>query len=433
MHHLCQYYAVTEGGITIGCDGSEALKKSFIYKLDIEDPCYDLLAAIHRLRTLSPLTWSFRHVKGHQDSLGQEPDHWAELNILMDSKAKRFMPTATLLPRQLSIWMEPWSLWISGQKLTGRISSILYSLVHDERAKAYWATKTDLDNLALEATDWSCIGTAMQEIPRTQIVFLSKHVAGMCGVGKFMLCWKEWDHDNCPWCGSPEDSTHVWRCSGQNTNEVWGRSLSALRSWMAYAHTDPELASLILTSLNNWRYTVPAGAPPLRLADLVQYQHTIGWGKFLEGWLSNEWQAIQQRYYDSLCMRRTGRWWTMALIKKLWDIVWDLWEHRNNILHEAESRPTTRDLQRLTRDITTTFHDLSTYIPLPPHDMHLLQLPLMDLLQKSFLYKCEWLCLATFSLSSIKSSSWNDSTRTSRMLQGMRCSLSEWLSTANSG
>ena len=39
MHHMCRYYAVTEGGITIGCDGLEALKKSFIYNLDIEDPC----------------------------------------------------------------------------------------------------------------------------------------------------------------------------------------------------------------------------------------------------------------------------------------------------------------------------------------------------------------------------------------------------------
>jgi hypothetical protein len=241
--------------------------------------------------------------------------------------------------------------------------------------KAYWAAKADLDNLAPEATDWPCIGTAMQEIPRTRRVFLSKHVAGMCGVGKFMLHWKEWDHDNCPRCGSPEDSTHVWLCSGQNTNEVWGRSLSVLRSWMASAHMDPELASLIFTSLNNWRYAVSFGVPPLRLANLVQYQHTIGWGRFLKGWLSKEWQAIQQRYYDSLCMRRTGRRWTIALIKKLWNIAWDLWEHRINILHEAESRLTTRDLQRLTRDITTTFHDLSTYIPLSPHDMHLLQPP----------------------------------------------------------
>jgi hypothetical protein len=305
---------------------------------------------------------------------------------LMDSKTKRFMPTATLLPRQHLIWMEPWLLWISGRKLTGRISSILYSLVHDEIAKDYWAAKTDLDNLALEATDWSCVGTVMREVPRTRRVFLSKHVAGMCGVGKFMLRWKEWDHDNCPWCGSPEDSTHGWRCSGQNANEVWGRSLSALRNWMESIHTDPELSSLILTSLNKWCYAPPTGAHPLRLADLAQCQYTIGWGRFLEGWLSEEWQAIQQLYYDSLCMRRTGRRWTIALNKKLWDIAWDFWEHRNNILHEAENRPTTRDLQRLTQDITTTFHNLSTYILLPPHDMQLLQLPLMDLLQKSLLY-----------------------------------------------
>jgi hypothetical protein len=31
-----------------------------------------------------------------------------------------------------------------------------------------------------------------------------------------------------------------------------------------------------------------------------------------------------------------GKRWAIALIQKLWDTAWDLWEQRNGILHEQE-------------------------------------------------------------------------------------------------
>jgi len=213
-HYLCSYLNILEGGITIGCDGLEALRKSFAYKLHFEDPCFDLLAAIHRMRTTSPLCWTFQHVKGHQDSFGSELDHWAQLNILMDARAKRFLTTAFSVPRFQTFWQEPWSLWIDGKKVTNKFTPTVYSLVQDQRAVTYWGQKADLCSDDFPVVDWHSIGTAIREIPRSRRVFLSKHLSGMCGVGKFMLRWKEWDHDRCPRCGSSEDSAHIWLCSG---------------------------------------------------------------------------------------------------------------------------------------------------------------------------------------------------------------------------
>jgi hypothetical protein len=41
--------------------------------------------------------------------------------------------------------------------------------------------------------------------------------------------------------------------------------------------------------------------------------------------------------------RRTGLRWLTALIQKLWDVAWDMWDHRNRVLHQEHS--VARDLQ----------------------------------------------------------------------------------------
>ena len=55
------------------------------------DRHYDLLSAAHHALLTSPISWTYHHVKGHQDD---DPDatldQWALLNIQMDSLAKAY-------------------------------------------------------------------------------------------------------------------------------------------------------------------------------------------------------------------------------------------------------------------------------------------------------------------------------------------------------
>jgi hypothetical protein len=91
VSNICCQYGLTEGAIEIGCDGQEALYRCFSpdFHPTPTDSHYDLLAAAHTLRDTCPITWSYRHVKGHQDNdPAAELDQWAELNIEMDLRAK---------------------------------------------------------------------------------------------------------------------------------------------------------------------------------------------------------------------------------------------------------------------------------------------------------------------------------------------------------
>jgi hypothetical protein len=57
---ICEHFGITSGAIKVGCDGQIALQKAFgrgpKYDPDITDANYDLLSAIWKLLTRSPVT-----------------------------------------------------------------------------------------------------------------------------------------------------------------------------------------------------------------------------------------------------------------------------------------------------------------------------------------------------------------------------------------
>jgi hypothetical protein len=166
-----------------------------------------------------------------------------------------------------------------------------------------------------------------------------------------MKRWKERDTDACPRCGQIEDAPHVWKCIGEGASDVWDRSLTDLEEWLNSVNTDPDITTSILWNLNKWRDPISAGAPPTILDDIAEQQDDIGWLNFFEGKLAMAWEETQQQYYILIKSRRTGKRWAISLIKKLWQIAWDLWDHRNGILHKHSNPISLEDNERMDQKI----------------------------------------------------------------------------------
>jgi hypothetical protein len=186
--------------------------------------------------------------------------------------------------------------------------------------------------------DWDAIGRSMKGVSRGRHEIVTKHTAGMCGVGKFMLRWKQWETDQCPRCGLHEDAAHVWKCKDQGAQDVWFKSLASLELSLRKWDTDPTILHVIMTYLKGWQSDEQAlYQPPRFLEEVLREQCKIGWHRFFEGWLSTLWEVAQQRFYSITKSNRTGKRWVSALIQKLWETAWDLWEHRKGVLHEKEN------------------------------------------------------------------------------------------------
>jgi hypothetical protein len=199
----------------------------------------------------------------------------------------------------------------------------------------------------------------MQNVQQGRKVFITKHTAGMYGVGKFMKRWKQWETDLCPRCGEPEDASHVWVCKDLGARDTWSNAIATIDLTLRKLDTDPTIRHLILVYLNGWQTgTDITYKPPQELEAVLREQTTIGWHHFFEGWLSKSWIEAQQTYYTKTKSHKTGRRWVVALIKKLWDTAWYMWEHRNEVLHECENLVTRSMGFHLNRRVTRVFLDL---------------------------------------------------------------------------
>jgi len=195
-----------------------------------------------------------------------------------------------------------------------------------------------------------------------------------------------------------EDSAHVWTCHGGGADDIWEKSLTDLEGWLNLRNTDPELQHIVLTYLRGWREGSVINSSELFLfEDLVSQQSSIGWRRFFEGWLVKEWTMAQQAYYCLIKSKRSGKRWTVELIKKMWAIAWDLWEHRNGILHEEQNLVSTIELGRLNKKIIDAYTSLRSRL-LPAHDRHLISSKLPRILKKDKVFKEVWLRHAMLAL-----------------------------------
>jgi hypothetical protein len=69
----------------------------------------------------------------------------------------------------------------------------------------------------------------------------------------------------------------------------------------------------------------------------IDAQDKVGWQAMLEGLPVHGWAEVQHRYLVWRKKRRTGKRWLSSIIQKLWDVAWDLWDHRNRILHDTDT------------------------------------------------------------------------------------------------
>lgn len=73
--------------------------------------------------------------------------------------------------------------------------------------------------------------------------------------------------------------------------------------------------------------------------------------------------------------------WNVALIKKLWDVAWDLWKHHNGIIHEVENVVTGAKLRQLKRNVCDIYQQLQQ-LQLAAHNRYLLLTKLSRLLKR---------------------------------------------------
>ena len=339
--------------VTLACDGASALSQCFDNeKPKPGDSQFDLIHATRNLMAKFPkASWLPRHVKGHQDNDPMaELDEWALLNIEMDEHAKlawaRHRGDGNIgaqLPES------PWLVAINNDPVVRNFDQTVREHILGNRLLKWWTRKSKPSAGVFAKVDWEALSSAMKKVPQTRRIWIAKHAAGFCAVGKMMSRFNSEISPQCPRCSEPvETAQHVWACQDPGAVAQWEKSLERLDYWMRDHNTAPSIRTDILAHLRAWKQGARDGVGPsasITLPALLE-QDEIGWDAFLEGRVSNQWIGIQQRYLLSIKSMASSSRWLAALITKLWDVAWDQWEHRNGIVHQGAEATALKHLQQ---------------------------------------------------------------------------------------
>jgi hypothetical protein len=106
----------------------------------------------------------------------------------------------------------------------------------------------------------------------------------------------------------------------------------------------------------------------------------------MEGAISPSFLHAQSCFYSILGSSKSPRRWIIALIQKLWDVSWDMWSHRNGLLHDRNTGSKAILLQNTIQDLMRS--PLNS-VSLP--NRYLLRQDLNRLLSASQSYQSSWI------------------------------------------
>lgn len=135
-------------------------------------------------------------------------DRWALLNIQMDSLAKMYwLESSPYGPPTISnITGEYWPVFIHGRKIHSALRKSLYEEIYREKIETHWERRDRMLPEHSRQVNWEACESAMQRLKISRRHWVAKHMEGMCGVGKWLLIWKERETDAWPRCGAIEDA-----------------------------------------------------------------------------------------------------------------------------------------------------------------------------------------------------------------------------------
>jgi hypothetical protein len=434
---VCRVHRVENGAVTIGLDGEQALiEASGNWPLSPSRADFDMLTDIRAKIKKLPITVHWRWIKGHQDDdvLYEDLDDWAQANVLVDNIAKAYwnhVSSTNSEPKAHRFSDEAWSLYLDGGKIGKFDKKKLYQSIHEETVMTYWATKSLRHREAIRDVDWDLCGAAFSRLTISKQRRVTKHASGHMACGKMMKLWGFQEHEDCPRCPvGQENPLHVLLCPALSTSIIWNTTLSKLQTWMTSASTMPALQDAIITRLRQWKgdtVASPQWSTRYGLRNAILQQDELGWYNFLMGRIGLQWKAVQQRYYEWLGRRNTGRKWATALIQKVWEVSWDMWDHRNEVRLQTLTPAKRRRLIALNRLVLSEY--TRGIVGLRARDHHWLSKPQSTILQYDYNRKEQW--AESIHLARVRFD--NQAEHEANITRRQRDMLSEWLTSEIGG
>mmetsp|Transcript_18173 Transcript_18173/g.25671 ORF Transcript_18173/g.25671 Transcript_18173/m.25671 type:complete len:339 (+) Transcript_18173:5144-6160(+) len=212
----------------------------------------------------------------------------------------------------------------------------LYQYIFQPQSELYWVKKLKIPSSLKSSIAWDPLSEAYSSLSYLKQAEITKWTSGFCRTNVMRSKMKKITTLSCYTCGHPiEDTDHILKCPHPSATLQWNSCLQSLCSSLQTT-THPILLDTIVHGLQAWRFilsTTPTSVHIPSLTATFTYQSSLGWGKFLRGFIHHGWLTIQQNFYYHQLSRQTGCRWAINLISNLWKISRTMWRFRNSVVY----------------------------------------------------------------------------------------------------
>lgn len=368
---LSKFFRIGSGNITVCLDSQSAIDilRAHPKTKRSSGAHWDITNEIFVLTNSSPINFSYRHVRGHQDAHKDSLDVWESLNVRMDeaAKAHRFATNPSTIPTTTPIG----SVFLIANKqgtISKRIRNNILPLAQSDTVRTYYGSKLDISPTDMDSFNWKAKSKAHQKCSRHITNFVIKHTSGFSTAGHKLLQLCRGD-GKCPLCQTLESEAHIYGCRSEKAVYFRGRERSKLFKRIAQLNTPPSLLSQIQAKLSETN------------------DDTDRW-RTLMGCIPIQWETE----FNNKRLRHhiTGSTWSYSLILLLWDFAHVLWNFRTGFYAKLTKM---RELNREEKDLNDSirlFHGKSR-LHMSGHDKSFLNIDLPTLLQSTPQHRKAWL------------------------------------------
>ncbi|CAJ1934910.1 unnamed protein product [Cylindrotheca closterium] len=211
--------------IRIACDGFSALLNTFSdNRVTPQQAQFDLVSSIREALARSRASWEPNQVYGHLDKATSFSclSWWSKQNVEVDAWAVAYChqleASHRLIAPNARFFTKLAALYIGDVRQSRLNPEQVQELVALPALRKRWHERQMISPETELETDWTSLAHAMRSLPAGVQRWTTKHVVGMCGVGKFKVRWGAADSAACPCCGEFEDHLHVPRCTAPSVS-----------------------------------------------------------------------------------------------------------------------------------------------------------------------------------------------------------------------
>jgi hypothetical protein len=140
-----------------------------------------------------------------------------------------------------------------------------------------------------------------------------------------------------------------------------------LEQWMLDNEGHPEMVQFICNRLRDWQSMKDTTNPPSSdsvLSLAITQQQWLGWFNFIQGYLSIQWRVCQSSHLITIKSKKSALLWMSRFQKRQFHIVWEMWSHRNKLLHGAGDKIHEDTLHSIDDDIRSEWERGLDKLPL---------------------------------------------------------------------